>query len=152
MSVFGTDPVLLTLEVFLGRPLHRIPFPERKGFVCARNCLAAAGGFSYRRSSRQRRESNNAPDIQISVAPSKQRRGHGILTVCPSPAAFAIGLGPTHPQLIVIAEETLGFRRHGISPCLRLLVPTFSLPCAPAALAGRPSLHMECSPTAHGLH
>ena len=61
-------------------------------------------------------------------------RGHGILTVCPSVAAFAITLGPTNPWLIIIAKETLVFRRAGISPALRLLVPTFSLPTAPPFL------------------
>ena len=59
------------------------------------------------------------------------RNGHGILTVCPSGAAFAIPLGPTNPQLITIAEETLVFRRAGFSPALWLLVPAFSLPNAP---------------------
>jgi hypothetical protein len=51
--------------------------------------------------------------------------------MCPSDAAFAISLGPTNPSLINIAKETLVFRRVGISPTLRLLVPTFSLPDAP---------------------
>ena len=74
-------------------------------------------------------------------------RSAGILTGCPSAAAFAIALGPTNPQLIFIAEETLDFRRSGLSPDLRLLVPTFSLPCAPVALAGQPSLHRKCSST-----
>ena len=57
--------------------------------------------------------------------------GQGILTLCPSGAAFAIPLGPTNPQLITIAEETLVFRRAGFSPALWLLVPAFSLPYAP---------------------
>ena len=51
-----------------------------------------------------------------------------------------MALGPTNPQMIVIAEETLGFRRLGFSPNLRLLVPTFSLLSAPEALTGPPSL------------
>ncbi len=51
--------------------------------------------------------------------------------MCPSDAAFAISLGPTNPSLINIAKETLVFRRAGISPALRLLVPTFSLLDAP---------------------
>ncbi len=34
--------------------------------------------------------------------------------------------------MITIAEETLGFRRSGFSPDLWLLIPTFSLPNAPA--------------------
>ena len=37
------------------------------------------------------------------------RNGHGILTVCPSGAAFAIPLGPTNPRMITMAEETLFF-------------------------------------------
>src|SRR3989344_8495755 len=72
---------------------------------------------------------------------------HGILTVCPSAAAFAIALGPTYPWMIVIAKEPLGLRRSRLSLDLRLLVPTFSLPYAPVPLTGRPSPRMECSPT-----
>jgi len=51
--------------------------------------------------------------------------------LCPSPSTFVIGLGPTNPWMIIMATETLFFRRTGISPVLRLLVPTFSLPHAP---------------------
>ena len=69
-------------------------------------------------------------------------RGQGILTLCPSGAAFAIPLGPTNPWLITIAKETLIFRRAGISPALRLLVPAFSLPNAPPWLAPLASLQM----------
>ena len=57
--------------------------------------------------------------------------GWGILTPCPSPATFVIGLGPTNPSLITIEKETLCFRRAGISPALRLLVLAFSLHYAP---------------------
>ena len=41
--------------------------------------------------------------------------------------------------MISIAKETLFFRRAGISPALRLLVPTFSLPPAPAWVTPLPS-------------
>ena len=41
--------------------------------------------------------------------------------------------------MITIAEETLIFRRAGISPALRLLVPTFLLVYAPAWLTPLPS-------------
>ena len=51
--------------------------------------------------------------------------------MCPSDAAIAISLGPTNPLSIVVAAETLVFRRTGISPVLRLLVPTFLLVHAP---------------------
>jgi len=59
--------------------------------------------------------------------------------MCPSDSAFAISLGPTNPSLIVIAKETLFFRRQGFSPCLRLLVPTFVLPIAPEWVTPFPS-------------
>jgi hypothetical protein len=76
------------------------------------------------------------------------RAGQGILTLCPSPPAFAIGLGPTNPWMITIAKETLCFRRAGISPALRLLVPAFSLPYAPPWVTPLASLRMERSLTA----
>ena len=59
--------------------------------------------------------------------------------MCPSGAVFTIPLGPTNPWLIDIAKETLVFRRAGFSPALRLLVPTFLLPHAPAWLTPLPS-------------
>ena len=59
--------------------------------------------------------------------------------MCPSGSALAIPLGPTNPWLIFIAKETLVFRRAGISPALRLLVPTFLLPNAPAWVTPLPS-------------
>jgi hypothetical protein len=36
--------------------------------------------------------------------------GIGISTDCPSPTAFALGLGPTNPERINLPQETLGFR------------------------------------------
>ena len=59
--------------------------------------------------------------------------------MCPSGTAVAIPLGPTNPWMITIAKETLVFRREGISPSLRLLVPTFLLPHAPVWLTPLPS-------------
>ena len=87
-------------------------------------------------------------------APSLHRpvAGVGILTYCPSGAAFAIPLGPTNPSVITIEKETLCFRRAGISPALRLLVPAFSLPYAPLWVAPLASLRIERSLTACELH
>jgi hypothetical protein len=68
--------------------------------------------------------------------------------MCPSPAAFAIGLGPTNPWLITIAKESLFFRRAGISPALWLLVPTFSLLRAPPNVTVQLHCGAKCSPTA----
>ncbi len=60
--------------------------------------------------------------------------GAGISTCCPSPTHLCLGLGPANPGLIDIAQETLGIRRHGFSPCNSLLMPPFSLPHAPPYL------------------
>jgi len=38
----------------------------------------------------------------------------GILTLCPSTTLFSLALGPTNPGLIIIAQETSGFRWKGI--------------------------------------
>ena len=45
--------------------------------------------------------------------------------------ATRLGLGPTNPGTIIVAQETLFFRRTGFSPVLKLLIPAFSLPRAP---------------------
>ena len=47
------------------------------------------------------------------------RRGTGMLTRCPSPTAFALGLGPTDPTRTNLASETLGLRRTRFSRVLR---------------------------------
>ncbi len=72
--------------------------------------------------------------------------------MCPSGAALAIPLGPTNPQLITIAEETLVFRRAGFSPALWLLVPAFSLRNAPPWVTPLASARYERSPTACVFH
>ena len=48
--------------------------------------------------------------------------------------AMRLGLGPTNPGTITVAQETLLFRWAGFSPALWLLIPTFSLPHAPPNL------------------
>ena len=49
--------------------------------------------------------------------------------------ATRLGLGPTNPGTITVAQETSLFRRAGFSPALWLLIPTFSLDNAPPNLA-----------------
>ena len=63
--------------------------------------------------------------------------GTGILTRCPSPTLIRLGLGPTNPGMIIMAQETLLFRWAGFSPALWLLIPTFSLDNAPPDLTIR---------------
>ena len=45
--------------------------------------------------------------------------------------ALRLGLGPTNPEMITMAQETLLLRPIGFSPILWLLIPAFSLPTAP---------------------
>jgi hypothetical protein len=45
--------------------------------------------------------------------------------------AMRLGLGPTNPEMITMAQETLLLRPIGFSPILWLLIPAFSLPNAP---------------------
>ena len=45
--------------------------------------------------------------------------------------ATRLGLGPTNPGMITMAQETLLFRWAGFSPALWLLIPAFSLDNAP---------------------
>ena len=48
--------------------------------------------------------------------------------------ALRLGLGPTNPEMINMAQETLLLRPGGFSPPLWLLIPAFSLPNAPQNL------------------
>jgi hypothetical protein len=63
--------------------------------------------------------------------------GTGILTRCPSPTLLRLGLGPTNPGMIIMAQETLLFRWERFSLSLWLLIPAFSLDNAPPALSVR---------------
>ena len=60
--------------------------------------------------------------------------GTGILTCCPSPTLIRLGLGPTNPEMIIMAQETSLFRCAGFSPALGLLIPAFSLDNTPQNL------------------
>ena len=49
--------------------------------------------------------------LPFGVTPSLPHIGTGILTCCPSPTTFVLGLGPTNPTRINLPSEPLGFRR-----------------------------------------
>jgi hypothetical protein len=55
-------------------------------------------------------------------------------TSCPSPTPFGLGLGPTDPGTINVAQETLDLRRGDFSSPFTLLVPAFALVQAPHGL------------------
>ncbi len=111
---------------FLGRVLFRIFLSEERNFHNTWKTLCC------------KRKSNNTPRILLSVLLELSNKWDGILTVCPSLLSRKYtesNLGPPNPWLIVIAKETLGFRRPDISSGLRLLMPTFSLLWSPPNLA-----------------
>ena len=56
--------------------------------------------------------------------------------------AMRLGLGPTNPEMINMAQEALLFRSRGFSPLLWLLIPAFSLPNAPRVPYGLASLQI----------
>ena len=81
-------------------------------------------------------------------------RAHGTMrhqygNINPLSIAYAtrLGLGPTNPGAITVAQETLLFRWAGFSPALWLLIPAFSLPHAPPNLAVRLHSREERSST-----
>ena len=63
--------------------------------------------------------------------------------------ATRLGLGPTNPGTITVAQETLLFRWAGFSPALWLLIPAFSLDNAPPNLAVRLQCRYQRSSTTH---
>jgi len=139
VSVSGTDPTPLTLGDFSWKPIHSRRPGKNRTFPPPRSPLAGARGNGWKTS--------NPRELMYFVIASKKSRRAGILTSCPSAAAFAIALGPPNPWLIASATETLDFRGSNFSLGLWLLMPTFSLPYPPLALAGRTSANTECSPT-----
>ena len=58
--------------------------------------------------------------------------------------ATRLGLGPTNPGTITVAQETLLFRWAGFSPALWLLIPAFSLRTAPPNL----TVQLRCNTNA----
>ena len=66
-----------------------------------------------------RTSARSTPDLRQEPPSASARRhlavqtvfgGSGISTRCPSPTAFALGLGPTNPERTSLAQETLAIR------------------------------------------
>jgi hypothetical protein len=66
---------------------------------------------------------------------SQQINRYGNINPLSIAYATRLGLGPTNPGMIIMAQETLLFRWAGFSPALWLLIPAFSLVAAPPNLA-----------------
>ena len=58
-------------------------------------------------------------DLPCRVSPSLCSGGSGILTGCPSPTPFGLGLGPTDPTRTDLPSEPLGLRRIRFSRIVR---------------------------------
>ena len=63
--------------------------------------------------------------------------------------ATRLGLGPTNPGTIIVAQETLLFRWAGFSPALWLLIPAFSLDITPRNLTVSLRCEYQRSSTTH---
>ena len=133
MSVCGTVSVIHAPDCFSGQHFHRNS--ARKGRFIRRH-FSYLDGYNH----------EPAPAIMPRIF-KQTYTGTGLLTCCPSPTLSRLGLGPTNPGVIIIAQETLLFRWAGFSPALWLLIPTFSLPHAPPNLAIRLQRREERSST-----
>ena len=83
------------------------PLPLR---ICLQG--STSRGFAPAMSIRQAR-------LSFCVTPSVPNDGIGMLTDCPSPTAFALGLGPTNPPRMTLAAEPSDLRRQRFSLCSR---------------------------------
>ena len=108
----------LNLEAFLGSmgssslaALWAPPSPLR---IRQRICLSPSSPY------RLGTEIHRPAGLPFCVPPSLTTpRGTGILTCCPSPTPFGLGLGPTNPTRINLPSETLDLRRTCFSHVLR---------------------------------
>ena len=73
--------------------------------------------------------------------------GIGIFTDCPSPTAFALGLGPDLPWVDDPSPGNLGYSTAQFLTSLSLLIPAFSLVFCPLDLTVSASSFIQCSPT-----
>src|SRR5580693_3250668 len=85
----------------------------------------------------------------------EQPRRYGNINPLSIAYATRLGLGPTNPGTIIVAQETLLFRWAGFSPALWLLIPAFSLDNAPPNLTVRLQRRYQRSsttPCKHDIH
>ncbi len=92
------------------------------------------------------------PLLLICRAQYKKQSRYGNINPLSIAYATRLGLGPTNPEMITMAQETLLFRRAGFSPALWLLIPAFSLPHAPPNLPVRLHCREERSSTTDATH
>ena len=81
------------------------------------------------------------PPRLICRAHQTNARKYGNINPLSIAYATRLGLGPTNPGTIIVAQEILLFRRAGFSPALWLLIPAFSLDIAPPNL----TVQLQCN-------
>jgi hypothetical protein len=135
VSVCGTVGYIHRFLDFSSQYFHRNQPPKRQPFI--RGPLDHLDGYNH----------EPAPAIMPRIQ-KQYVAGTGILTRCPSPTLIRLGLGPTNPGVIIMAQETLLFRWEGFSPSLWLLIPAFSLDNAPRLPYSAASMRYQRSSTA----
>ena len=141
VSVYGTGTVR-TIAAFLGACPSLSPTSVRSSFGAAfRIRFFLDAGLS------------NLPRVPFRVVPHIRvptvlsYRSTGISTCRPSTTALALALGPDLPRADQLDSGNLGYSAWRILTSISLLIPAFSLPIPPRALAGRASLKWQCSST-----
>ena len=110
VSVYGTGTAASTLRRF-SRQYGLNHYTYKKAYPSS---SVSPYGFPYRG---LRPINSGAVQIHSTtglpccVPPSLHNDSAGILTYCPSPTPFGLGLGPTNPTRINLPSETLGLRR-----------------------------------------
>ena len=143
---YGRPPV--SLEAFRGKIAQRSRLWLPAGFPSPHEVLS--GGFASRTLLGLRRGNSNTTLRLLSCVPPSlitTAGGTGLLTRCPSPTPDGLGLGPTNPPSINVAEEPLGFRCPGFAPGFSATHAGIRTSVPSSRPHDRPSLETERSPT-----
>ena len=135
MSVCGTDKLVHMSKSFSCQHCHSNQV-QKDPFISRR--------FSYLDGHNHEPAATNMPHT-----PERKQDQYGNINPLSIAYATRLGLGPTNPGTITVAQETLLFRWTGFSPVLKLLIPAFSLDSAPQESHNPASLPYQRSSTTH---
>jgi len=113
VAVYGTESNGRTLEGFLGELFSQVdrvnaqPSPGTRGSQL--NAVIRIF-LDHVAVCKERQTIKALESISLFTSSVSPIQWAGILTGCPSTAAFAIALGPPNPPTIFVAEETLDLR------------------------------------------
>ena len=124
------------------------PSLKRLGILYLPTCVGFGYGLYGGAISEPLRSRSNPIRTDNLRDPSHTSRCRNI-NLLPIDYPFGLVLGADSPARISLAQEPLGFRRQGISPCLSLLMSAFSLPIPPPSVTLRLHRLTERSATAH---